>query len=66
MDTFAFWLGAHSGEAVGERGDYHAGVFDEFRISGMARSVPWIRAGYRNQNDPSSFYSVSAEENVLP
>lgn len=33
--------------------------FDEFRISNTNRSAGWIMTSFRNQDSPSSFYSVS-------
>ena len=38
------------------------GILDEVRISNTARSADWIQTSYNNQNDPSSFYGISAEE----
>ncbi|MEK7995717.1 MAG: DUF2341 domain-containing protein, partial [Planctomycetota bacterium] len=35
---------------------------DELRISNVARSAAWIATEYNNQNSPSTFYSVAAEE----
>jgi biopolymer transport protein ExbB len=35
--------------------------FDEFRISTSARSAGWIVTSYNNQNNPSTFYSISSE-----
>jgi hypothetical protein len=43
----------------GDHGLY--GTFDEFRISNTARSAGWILTSYRNQNTPSSFYTVGSE-----
>jgi biopolymer transport protein ExbB len=37
------------------------GNFDEFRISDTVRSATWITTSYRNQNSPSTFYSISSE-----
>jgi biopolymer transport protein ExbB len=37
------------------------GSFDEFRISNTTRSADWILTSYRNQNTPSSFYTVASE-----
>lgn len=37
------------------------GNFDEFRISNSVRSASWILTSYRNQNTPSSFYTVGSE-----
>lgn len=36
------------------------GRLDEMRLSTVARSADWIATGYRNQSDPSTFYTVSA------
>ncbi|MHA2332664.1 MAG: DUF2341 domain-containing protein, partial [Candidatus Hodarchaeales archaeon] len=41
------------------------GLFDEIRLSNIARSSDWILTEYNNQYDPSSFYSISYEE-LLP
>jgi len=43
----------------GDHGLY--GNFDEFRISNTARSASYILTSYRNQNTPSSFYTVGSE-----
>jgi hypothetical protein len=37
------------------------GKIDEIRISDSARSADWIKTEYKNQADPSSFYSISKE-----
>lgn len=37
------------------------GNFDEFRISNTTRSANWITTSYNNQNNPSAFYTVTAE-----
>ncbi|MFW9796231.1 MAG: DUF2341 domain-containing protein [Candidatus Thorarchaeota archaeon] len=37
------------------------GTMDEIRISSIAHSASWITTEYRNQNDPSSFYSIGEE-----
>ena len=34
---------------------------DEIRVQSVARNQSWLTTEYRNQNDPSVFYSVSAE-----
>jgi len=49
---------------IGSRdGAYYVnGVIDEVRISDIARSADWIKTCYNNQNSPSSFCSVGAEE----
>ncbi len=38
------------------------GMIDELRVSRVARSMPWIRAGYRNQNAPHTFHVFGPEE----
>lgn len=38
------------------------GIVDEVRISTVVRSDAWIAAEFANQNDPDSFYSISAEQ----
>jgi len=37
------------------------GILDEIRISNIGRSMSWIVAEFRNQNNPSTFYSISEE-----
>ncbi len=43
------------------RNESFDGQLDEVRISNVSRSANWILTEYRNQNSPSTFYSVSAE-----
>jgi len=38
------------------------GIIDEVRISNSVRSAAWVSTEYSNQNSPSTFYSVGAEE----
>ncbi|MHA2245220.1 MAG: DUF2341 domain-containing protein, partial [Candidatus Hodarchaeales archaeon] len=38
------------------------GSLDEIRVSSVVRSSDWILTEYRNQNETTSFYSVSDEE----
>lgn len=45
---------------------YFNGVIDEARICSTARSADWITAEYNNQNDPSLFETLEAEQTVLP
>ena len=40
---------------------YFTGSMDEIRVQTVARSGDWLRTEYINQNDPSGFYSVSAQ-----
>ncbi|MCH7876528.1 MAG: DUF2341 domain-containing protein, partial [Gemmatimonadetes bacterium] len=56
--TYALVIGRR---AIGDN-RFFQGVIDEARISGTARSVPWLQTEYNNQNAPASFYAVGAEE----
>jgi hypothetical protein len=38
------------------------GMMDEARVSNVARSANWILTQYNNQNSPSTFMAVAAEE----
>jgi hypothetical protein len=40
------------------------GLFDEVRLSSVARSADWIRTEYDNQNDTDSFYSIGSSIKV--
>ncbi len=40
------------------------GKFDEIRVANTVRTPEWILTEYINQYDPSSFYSLGAEEQV--
>ncbi|MFW9881229.1 MAG: DUF2341 domain-containing protein, partial [Candidatus Thorarchaeota archaeon] len=40
------------------------GIIDEVRISNVPRSASWIKTERDNQNNPSSFYSISEEQLV--
>ncbi|MHA2171252.1 MAG: LamG-like jellyroll fold domain-containing protein, partial [Candidatus Kariarchaeaceae archaeon] len=40
---------------------YFEGKIDEVRISKVSRSSGWVATEFANQDDPSSFYSVSSE-----
>lgn len=42
--------------------NWYNGRIDEVRIHAVARSADWIAATSNNQNSPSTFYSVAAEE----
>jgi hypothetical protein len=50
-----------SGERIGG-GSFFNGTIDEVRISNTARSADWLKTGYNNQNDPSGFISLGAEQ----
>ena len=45
-----------------------SGSLDEFRISKIARSPDWIATEFNNENSPSTFYTLSAEnaEEIVP
>jgi hypothetical protein len=43
-------------------GGYFAGFADEVRISKTARTAEWITTEYNNQNSPSAFYTIGAQE----
>jgi len=45
-------------------GEYFVGIIDEFRISNTGRSESWINTSYKNQNDPSNFFSIGPEESA--
>ena len=51
-----------NGESSPSTEDMFDGLLDEVRISRVARSAEWVLTEFRNQNDPSSFYSVKVEE----
>ncbi|MFW9964862.1 MAG: DUF2341 domain-containing protein, partial [Candidatus Sifarchaeia archaeon] len=56
-DTNMFQLG-YDGNGV------HLGGIDEFRTIKGYRSDAWIRTEYANQYNPSSFFSIGAEESI--
>jgi hypothetical protein len=39
--------------------DYWPGQVDEFRMSGVARTMAWNLSRYNNESSPSTFYSVT-------
>lgn len=41
------------------------GSVDEVRVSNAVRTPDWISAEYNNQNSPSTFYSLGAENTVV-
>ncbi len=41
------------------------GIMDEVKISNVARSADWIATEYNNQNNPSTFYSMSSQAYVV-
>ncbi len=40
------------------------GRYDEFTISKTVQSSSWIKTSYNNQNNPTSFYSLSTQKQV--
>jgi hypothetical protein len=53
--TNALWIGKRPDNG-------HNGYMDETRISNTARSTGWISTEYKNQNSPSTFYSLATTE----
>jgi len=52
---------------IGTEGGYYPMtqvMLDEFRVSNIARDSCWITTCYNNQNNPQSFYSLGAEEQL--
>jgi hypothetical protein len=50
---------------IGDRFDHvrkFSGFIDEVRVSNIARNAAWILTEYNNQLNPTTFYSVGAEE----
>ncbi|MCD6202192.1 MAG: DUF2341 domain-containing protein, partial [Bacteroidales bacterium] len=45
---------------------YFAGMMDDIRVQAVERSGDWLMTEYHNQNDPSSFYTVSPESTYDP
>jgi hypothetical protein len=41
---------------------YFSGMIDELRISNEVKTLDWLKTEYNNQNDPTAFYVVGAEE----
>ncbi|MHA2303485.1 MAG: LamG domain-containing protein, partial [Candidatus Thorarchaeota archaeon] len=59
-----FWIG-HGDQPKGVVWSAEwEGQIDEVRISDVSRSAGWIQTQFQNQNDPSSFYSVSTEQSA--
>jgi hypothetical protein len=44
----------------------YVGSMDEVHVANKVRSPDWILTEYRNQNDPSSFYSIGEETPLQP
>lgn len=53
----------HIGENRAGGGQNFNGTIDETRVSASIKSANWILTEYNNQSSPSTFYSVSPEEN---
>jgi hypothetical protein len=49
----------------GDNSRYFNGQLDEIHVSTTARSPDWIRTEYNNQNNPSLFHKVGAEESFI-
>lgn len=59
-NSSSFTIGA---ELIGLRPfSYFNGSIDEVRVSTGVRNADWIATEYNNQNSPSTFYSISAEQ----
>jgi hypothetical protein len=43
-------------------GFWWSGIIDEIRVSSIGRNASWIMTCHNNQNSPSTFYSISAQE----
>jgi hypothetical protein len=46
--------------------EFWSGKIDELRISKIARSTAWLTTEYNNENSPSTFYAVSANQEQTP
>jgi MSHA biogenesis protein MshQ len=57
------YLGNAPSPAYGVNMGAHATI-DEVRISNVARPAAWIAAEYANQNSPTTFYAVGAEQSA--
>ncbi len=58
--------GSLSGSTCTWAGAYLTFRQDEFRFSTTARSSGWIQTEYNNQNSPSTFFTVAAQELNVP
>ncbi|MHA2380464.1 MAG: DUF2341 domain-containing protein [Candidatus Thorarchaeota archaeon] len=59
-----FWIGhADQPKDVLSSGEW-VGFIDEVRLSSVSRSAAWIETEFQNQNNPSGFYSIGAEETL--
>jgi hypothetical protein len=58
-------IGAGGGILIGkskQNSEFFNGLIDELRIDRMERSFDWIITEYRNQLEPSSFFTIGADE----
>ena len=62
-DTYVAMENSADTVKIGARGGINSfgGIIDEVRISDVERSADWIATEYNNQNDPSSFYTLTVE-----
>lgn len=58
------WLFGRTKASNAPNLNYFRGILDEIRLSLFQRSANWIATEYRNQDSPSTFYTVGTEENV--
>ena len=58
-------IGANCNQ-FGATGNYINAVVDELRLASVGRSAGWVSTEYNNQNSPSTFYSVGAQECMNP
>ncbi len=58
--TEIFYLGRKGGTA-----SWYNGSLDEVRVSNSVRTAAWITTEYNNMNNPGTFYTLGAEENVV-
>lgn len=58
----AVYIGVDNATALSSFSQYFDGFIDEVRLSNTVRTPNWISTEYNNQNSPSTFYSVGAEE----
>ena len=60
IDTYANPVTIADNSPVEHR--LYTGVLDEVRISSVARSAGWMETQHNNMDDPSSFFTLGAEE----
>jgi hypothetical protein len=66
VDGGAVVLGQEQDSVGGGFNDFQAldGIMDEVRLSDISRSADYVTTSFRNQNDPSSFYSILPVQNI--